>query len=100
MKMHYLGDSYDLAKQSLLRWLRPFGEWSVHPMFTEPCSPVELVRLETFLDATVISRRILSPTTNRKRYFASAVRRNHLFLDPNTGVRLQHRRLKNAPHYL
>jgi len=39
MRMRYFGDSYDIVKQSLLRWLRPLGEWSVHPMFTEPVSP-------------------------------------------------------------
>jgi len=41
MRMRYFGDSYDIVKQSLLRWLQSFGPWSVLPMFTEPVSDEE-----------------------------------------------------------
>jgi hypothetical protein len=33
--MRYFGDSYDIVKQSLIRWLADFGQWSAHPMFPE-----------------------------------------------------------------
>ena len=35
MRMDIFGDSYHNVKKSLLRWLKRFGDWSVHPMFTE-----------------------------------------------------------------
>ena len=55
MRMRYFGDSYDIVKQSLLRWLRPLGEWSVHPMFTEPVSSADVSAYETLLSANVVS---------------------------------------------
>jgi hypothetical protein len=38
MNPKYLGDSYDIVKPSLLRWLAGVGTWTTHPMFTEPVS--------------------------------------------------------------
>ena len=32
MNPRFLGDSYDIVKQSLLRWLAFDGVWATHPM--------------------------------------------------------------------
>lgn len=32
MHVRYFGDSYDIVKQSLLRWLAPLGPWAAHPI--------------------------------------------------------------------
>jgi hypothetical protein len=34
MHVRFLGDSFDIVKQSLLRCLAQCGPWSAHPMFT------------------------------------------------------------------
>ena len=65
MRVQYLGDSYDIVKQSLLRWLRPFGAWSVLPMFTEWVKPEDVAALEAFLRAKVISCDVLTASTDR-----------------------------------
>ena len=100
MHEDWFGDSYDIVKQSLLRRLRSFGEWSVHPMFTEQASPVFISSLETFLDAKVISRDVLAPNTDRSSYFSSGRKCGNLFLDPDTGMRLKSFRGKRSPEYL
>ncbi len=35
MDLKHFGDSYDIAKRSLLDWLSAFGPWGAHPMFTQ-----------------------------------------------------------------
>src|SRR5229473_6084890 len=97
MRMGYFGDSYDLVKKSLLHWLRSFGEWSVHPMFTECVSRAEVLAFEAFLGAKVISTEVLTVQSNRSAYFASASQCGHLFLDPDTGLRM---RGAHGPEYL
>ena len=89
MRMSYFGDSFDIVKQSLLRWLGEFGEWSVHPMFTEKVSPPEVDAFRRFLGAKIISTEVLKPDTNRHAYFACASSCGNLFLDPDTGLRMQ-----------
>jgi hypothetical protein len=86
MRMRYFGDSHDIVKQSLLRWLRPFGEWSVHPMFTEPVSASDVSVFERFLGAKVISTDVLTNNTDRSAYFSGACSCGNLFLDPDTGI--------------
>jgi len=55
MRMSYFGDSYDVVKQSLLHWLQYFGQWSVHPMFTQPVSDKNISAFERFIGAKLIS---------------------------------------------
>ena len=87
MKMRYFGDTYDVVKQSLLRWLAPLGDWGVHPMFTENVSHENAEAFSAFLGARLISTDVLTGDTNRPIYFRSAQDcRNHLFLDPDTGI--------------
>jgi hypothetical protein len=88
MQIRYFGDSYDIVKQSLLRWLGVFGKWSVHPMFTELVSPESQAAFEAFLSAPIISKTVLTNRTDRTAYFAPAASCGHLLLDPDVGLRL------------
>src|SRR5262249_25237272 len=92
--------SYDIVKQSLLRWLQLFGEWSVHPMFTEPFPPSHISAYESLLGANVLSAEVLTLDTNRAAYFACASSCGHLFVDPDTGLRIMSTRGAHAAKYL
>lgn len=100
MHIHYFGDSYDIVKQALLCWLRSFGEWSVHPMFTEPANEADVRAFGLMLNAKVISSEVFTTRSNRVAYLACAAGCDHLFLDPDTGLRLQPTRGAGAPKYL
>ena len=100
MRESYFGDSYDVVKQSLLRWLQPFGDWEVHPMFSVPASSAFISAFGTFLNAKVISEDVLTSVTDRSVYFSSAHSCGNLFLDPDTGICLESKRGVRAPKYL
>ncbi len=100
MRMRYFGDSYDIVKQSLLRWLRRFGEWSAHPMFTESVTPADVAAFEALLGAKVVSTEVLTLDTDRLAYFSCAASCGNLFLDPDTGLRMRSTRGVRAPEYL
>src|SRR2546429_1762795 len=100
MRISYLGDSYDIVKQSLLGWLRPLGEWSVHPMFTEPVSSAEVAAFESLLSAKIVSTEVLTLDTERAAYFSCGLSCGHLFLDPDTGLRMRPTRGVRAPEFL
>jgi len=89
MQMRYLGDSFDIVKQSMLRWLKDFGEWKVHPMFTQRVSVAEVNAFERLLGARAISTEVLGPKTDRCAYFACASSCGNIFLDPDTGLRIR-----------
>jgi hypothetical protein len=100
MRMSYLGDSYDIVKKSLLLWLSDFGSWSVLPMFTESVSSEEVSSLETLLGAPVLTSERVGPAIERPSYFGKAHSSAHLFIDPNTGFRLNDTNAKNASNFL
>ena len=100
MHIKYFGDSYDIVKQSFIRWLGDFGEWSVHPMFTEPVTPAYTSAFTTFLGARLLSDAVLKADTDRPTYFACASRCGNLFLDPNTGLRVMSVNGRRAPQFL
>lgn len=99
MKRTFVGDSYDIVKQSLLRWLQPCGKWKAHPMFTDKVSANEAKRFSRLLGVSLVSREKLDSRTVRQEYFATA--RNckcHLFLDPDTGLYIGKRHCSKATH--
>lgn len=101
MKAAFLGDSYDIVKQSLLRWLASMGHWATHPMFSETIAHEQAATLSRLLGTRLLSDEALTPTTDRSAYLAVA--RNcteHVFLDPDTGIRIAPNREKKAPLYL
>ncbi len=100
MRMGVFGDSYDIVKKSLLQWLRAFGEWSVHPMFTEEVSEADKAAYEALLGAKVVSTDVLSASTDRRAYLECAAPCGNLFLDPDTGLRMRKIFDRDAPKYL
>ncbi len=100
MHMRYFGDSYDIVKLSLINWLRHLGDWSVHPMLTESATIDELAAFKRFLGAHVISSEVLTTTTDRSSYLAYASECGHLFLDPDTGLKMKTTKSVKAPEYL
>jgi len=97
----FLGDSYDIVKQSLLRWLGSIGPWSVHPMYAEAATPADVEAFEQLLGASAVSLAILGSDTDRRAYFESARKcEAHLFLDPDTGVSLGKKPRRQLPSYL
>lgn len=100
MRERFFGDSYDIVKLSLVRWLQGFGNWSVHPMFTEPVQPTFISYFEQFLNAQVISSEVLTFTTDRAAYFTCGGSCGNLLLDPNTGICVKSISGRNTPDYL
>ena len=100
MQMSFFGDSYDIVKLSFLNWLSSFGNWSVHPMFTECVSIDDVSAFERLLGSKIISNEVLKPETDRIAYFECVFRCGHLFLDPDTGLRMSPTRGKKGPRYV
>jgi hypothetical protein len=101
MNPRYLGDSYDIVKQSLLRVLAAEGSWATHPMFTDPVSPERLSCYRRLLGTPILSDEVLTSGVDRDAYLAPARDgREHVFLDPDTGIRLRSTRGKKAPQYI
>lgn len=98
MRMQFFGDSYDIVKHLLLKWLRHYGEWSLHPMFTHKVSAREVADYEALLGARVISQEVLLGTTDRAKYLAVAERSGNLFLDPDTGLKLKRCRSRSGEY--
>ena len=99
MNYRVFGDSYDIVKQSMLRWLSCHGKWAVHPMFTDedPAHYVEAYRGLLGVDC----RGLVAPETIRRRirgrWITPAMEcKDHLFIDPDTGLRTEI--LKNHPN--
>ena len=101
MHPRFLGDSYDVVKQSLLGWLGAMGPWSVHPMYAEEPTARDVEAFEYLLDVSVVSRAVLGPDTDRRAYFEPARKcEANLFLDPDTGVALGKKARRESPSYL
>jgi len=99
--MIFLGDTYDVIKQSFLRWLTDFGLWAVHPIFSENVSPEDAKKYSALLGARLISTDILTAKTNRSDYFRTAMTcTDHLFLDPDTGIRMNANNGVNKQSYI
>lgn len=101
MKPRFLGDSYDIVKQSLLRCLGSMGSWATHPMFSEPVPSQQADDLALFIGTRLLSIDSLTNDTDRVAYLAPAIEcYEHVFLDPDTGILLKPTRGKKAPLYI
>ena len=101
MRAEFLGDCYDIVKQSLLRCLGSIGTWATHPMFTESMAPEKASAFSCLLGTRLLSKETFTRDSDRSVYLAPA--RNcgyHVFLDPDTGIRLEPTRGKKAPLYV
>ena len=68
MKMSFFGDSYDIVKHALLRWLASMGPWVTHPMFTEEVSPGQLQAYQALLGTKLVSSGVLTADIDRREY--------------------------------
>lgn len=101
MKLDKFGDSYDIVKQSLLRWLAPCGAWVTHPMFTEWVDPSEAEAFSRFLGVPLLTTENLHPSIERDAYLSRAIAcGDNLFLDPNTGLRVPSASRADAPEFV
>ena len=101
MRLKHFGDSYDIVKQSFLRWLSPLGPWSAHPMFTETVSDAGAAAFAALIGVPLVTTRVLNAAVDRNDYFAVAEAcEHHLFLDPDTGVQLKVTRNCKARAYV
>jgi hypothetical protein len=97
----YLGDSYDIVKQSLLSWLGKMGPWATHPMFTGDVCTEQADTFALLIGTRLLSCEMLTRGTDRNTYLAPARDcHDHVFLDPDTGIRLKPTQGAKAPHYL
>ena len=100
MKPCFFGDSYDIVKRTLLEWLRPLGNWAVHPMFTEEVRDEFVSGFSSLIDAPLISVEVLRPSTDRQSYFSSCASHRHVLLDPNTGLKIRRDQSERSPDHL
>ena len=91
------GDTYDIVKLSLLGWLLPDERWLTHPMYFPPRREV---RDNTFPRryADFLGARLVHGNIAQRRQLTRAVAEDpgHLFLDPDTGLRLGNARNRDA----
>ena len=88
MDLKHFGDSYDVVKKSLISWLGALGPWVGHPMFTRDVKPEEAYMFSQFLGVPLISRPPLRKESDRDSYFAICHEVGHLFMDPDTRLKL------------
>lgn len=101
MHLKYLGDSYDVVKQSLLHWLAGCGSWAAYPMFTHDATEDQVATFARILGVDSIFSETLGPDTDRDHYFAAAREcGTQLFLDPDTGLCIKPAVRRKAPAYL
>ena len=86
--MDFFGDSYDVVKRYLLGTLAPDAVWRAFPMFTHDATHQQVADLEAFLRVKVAAPDALTRLTNRAAHLQADVSWTHVFLDPDTGVRL------------
>jgi hypothetical protein len=97
MRRAFLGDSYDIVKQSLLRWLNTMGPWATHPMFTGKITDDKVDEYERLIGTPLLSKKVLTNGTDRNAYLSPAREcPSHVFLDPDTGIRIAPLRGKKA----
>ena len=82
-----VGDTYDMAKICMLRWLERFGPWGIHPMYFpkkgKPRDEAFSCNYADFLGITCVGGDIRTPGS-----LVEAVQdwQGALFLDPDTGL--------------
>ena len=86
-----VGDSYDIVKQSILRWLKGYGAWDVHPMFTACFKTGKKQAYMSLLGVSSLLTTDLVPSKRKREDYLAPARssKNHVFLDPDKGLTLQ-----------
>jgi hypothetical protein len=89
MRMHFFGDSYDIVKRFLLDTLGDGSPWIAYPMLTHEVTEADVAAFERFLGAAVASDLVFAPGCDRSAGLCITPGAQHVFLDPDTGVRLK-----------
>lgn len=100
MNLKHFGDSYDLVKKSLLQWLSPFGPWAAHPMFTHSVTEPDAAAFSSLLGVPLVSNGVLTRDCDRPNYLAACGDWRSIFLDPDTGVRLNKREANRSTEFI
>ena len=90
------GDTYDIAKLSILGWILEDGqEWLTHPMYFPPQKEVRDETLPCWY-ADFLGVQLVSGEITQRRQLLRAVAEDpgHLFLDPDTGLKLGKARIR------
>ena len=69
MDISHFGDSYDIVKQSFLRWLSPCGMWTADSMFTSPVSTAKAKEFSSFLGVALVTKQVFTQDS-RSTYFS------------------------------
>ncbi len=100
MRMRFFGDSYDVVKRFLRHTLAPEAKWVAFPMFTHEVTAVEISDFEAFLSMRVVSPKVLTSSSNREAHFSASARDRHIFIDPDTGIKLKPSKRADAAKYV
>jgi hypothetical protein len=100
VRMEFFGDSYDVVKRFLLQTLAPGVRWDAFPMFTHDVGPEGVAAFEGFLGVRVASMGVLKAGGDRSAHLLVAAHHRHVFLDPDTGIKLKPCRGAMAVHYV
>lgn len=98
MRMQFFGDSYDVVKKFLLQSVSPGAEWAAFPMFSHDVTAEEVSAFERFLGVRVVSSESLTESTNRAQHLATLAGHSHIFLDPDTGIKLKFTRADSVKY--
>lgn len=110
MRMNFSGDSYDIVKRFFMNTIAPDAQWTAIPMFNkEPVQGIAVPEILTdevvapyksFLGVDVASKEWMTKATDRNRYFSIPSSITHVFVDPDTGIRLKSGGGEAATHYV
>ena len=100
MRMQFFGDSYDVVKRFLLRSVAPEAQWVAFPMFSHRVAPEKIKAFESFLGVRVVSPTPLTASTNRAQHLAALANQSHIFLDPDTGIKLKPSKRTDSVKYI
>lgn len=89
MRMQFFGDSYDVVKRFLLHTVAPEAKWTALPMFTHEVTADDIAAFEAFLGVRVASPRVMMKSTDRATHLSALANHRHVFLDPDTGIKLK-----------
>ena len=103
MHQRFFGEGRDIAKRQILEWLAPDGRWAAHPMWyghreAEPHVPDFLNRYAASIGVAIVDD---GDSANPDALLeATLACREHLFLDPDTGLgeRTKERKLTHVDY--
>lgn len=88
MHSEYLGDSYDLVKHTLLRWLEPLGAWAAHPMFRFSFDETFVASYEGLIGVPTITQKPIPRGRKRFEHLHLADAFGNVLFDPDTGLKV------------